>query len=382
MAIGETQTGPEGPSTAPDDATLVHDALEGGPEAFNLIVRRYQSAIFGVALARLSDFHDAQDVAQQVFVEAFLRLKTLKDHTRLGGWLRTIAIHRSLDLIRRRRDSVPLETLAGANSSARPDVEFERKEFRGRVLDAIARLSPSQRETTTLFYIDGYSIEEVAAIQEVPSGTAKRRLHDARQKLKQEMLVLVEDTLKFEKPGSGFAKRVYELLSRYQNPLSEFEWPFTDLVSELSRIGLEGMEGYELAMKSPHAQTRQFASRLVAEVFKEPEVSRERKEVVIRLLKEAVNDSSKRVRMMAIRKLMILPEPPERVEEEFVPLVVERLFDPVSKVRRRAAWELRDWAHCVPLERAALAVVDWPPASRLSRRPIDDLVKRIVEARS
>jgi len=74
--------------------------MAGGSEAFAPIVERYADAVFGIALARLGDFHDAQDVAQQAFVEAFERLDGLRDPARLGGWLRSIATHRAIDRVR------------------------------------------------------------------------------------------------------------------------------------------------------------------------------------------------------------------------------------------------------------------------------------------
>ena len=56
-----------------DDAIVVAEALENGPEGFAPIIRRYQDAVFGVALARVRNFHDAEDVTQGVFLEAFER---------------------------------------------------------------------------------------------------------------------------------------------------------------------------------------------------------------------------------------------------------------------------------------------------------------------
>src|SRR5204862_8160385 len=85
-----------------DDAKLVEAALHGGPEAFAPIVERYQDAVFGVALARIGNFHDAQDVAQAVFVEAYQRLSSLREPAKLGAWLRTMTIARAIDLLRRR----------------------------------------------------------------------------------------------------------------------------------------------------------------------------------------------------------------------------------------------------------------------------------------
>ena len=74
------------------DPELFAAAMAGGPEAFAPIVERYQDAVFGIALARLRDFHEAEDVAQQAFVEAFERLGTVRDPARLGAWLRAVAI--------------------------------------------------------------------------------------------------------------------------------------------------------------------------------------------------------------------------------------------------------------------------------------------------
>ena len=64
------------------DAEPFAGAMGGGPGAFAPILQRYQDAVLGVALARLRDFHAAEDVAREVFVEAFQRLGDLKDPTR------------------------------------------------------------------------------------------------------------------------------------------------------------------------------------------------------------------------------------------------------------------------------------------------------------
>ena len=172
-----------------DDAGLVAAALAGGPEAFNPIVARYRGQVYSVALARTRNFDDAEDVAQQVFVDAFVSLHTLREPRRLGAWLRSAAVHRSVDVVRQRRDVLDLDEAAPQlTSNLTPEIELERRQRREEVLDAIGRLSKAQRETTTLFYLGGYSLKEIAGIQEMPVGTIKRRLHDARSRLKSEML--------------------------------------------------------------------------------------------------------------------------------------------------------------------------------------------------
>lgn len=85
-----------------DNVALVAEALSGGPEQFSPIVERYQDVVFAVALARLRNFNDAQDIVQDVFIEAFEHLDRLEDPNRLGAWLRSITIHRCIGHLRKR----------------------------------------------------------------------------------------------------------------------------------------------------------------------------------------------------------------------------------------------------------------------------------------
>lgn len=86
----------------PSDAALVANALTNGPQAFAPIIERYKDAVFGVALSRLRNFHDAEDLTQTTFVEAFDAIARLKEPDRLGAWLRTIAIHRCINFLKGR----------------------------------------------------------------------------------------------------------------------------------------------------------------------------------------------------------------------------------------------------------------------------------------
>ena len=137
-----------------DDAALVAQALKGGPEAFGPVVDRYKDAVFGVALSRLRNFHDAEDLTQTTFVEAFGQLDRLKDHARLGAWLRSIAIHRCLNFLKRQERIVAFaEFNEPASEWSTPQSNLERAELREQVMAAIGRLSKTQRETVTLYYI-------------------------------------------------------------------------------------------------------------------------------------------------------------------------------------------------------------------------------------
>ena len=329
------------------DAELCRAAIDGGPEAFSPIVERYRDAVFGIALARLRDFHDAEDMAQHVFVEAFERLGGLRDPARLGPWLRSVAIHRCIDRLRRRREKVGVEPCqVPSDARAEPPAELERRELREQVLAAIGRLGKAQRETTTLFYINGYSVAEVAGLQEVPAGTVKRRLHDAREKLKEQLIGMVENVLKSEAPKEDFAGRVFELLCYRQRPrhVTWAEWE--EMLSEIERIGSRGIEGFVEALRSPHSPTRACAV-LTLNACRAPE-TRER---VVSQLKGALKDPNKKVRRTAMRALMTMDVDRERRIHEFLPLASELLTDRSNRVRRVTASQLWDYAEHVPLDR-------------------------------
>ena len=338
---------------AKSDAELYAAAIAGGPEGFAPIVRRYKDAVFGVALARVRDFHAAEDIAQNVLVAAFERLGTLVEPSRLGAWLRSMAIHQSIDHVRGRRAAADVrEAMTAGTGSDGPGVQAEQQELRDRVLAAIGRLGKAQRETTTLFYIDGYSVAEVAAIQEVPVGTVKGRLHEARKRLKEELIAMVQDVLKSEAPREDFAGRVFQILSPLRPPTGP-NMPWADMVAELRRIGSRGAEGFARALESPHSPVRAIAMALLL-TCEAPDTKR----LLIELLKKALSDPNRKVRRNATDVILRVGVSDERRRKELTPLVVERLRDPSRRVRRRAAYALaRDAAPHVPWQVAARAVV-------------------------
>lgn len=330
-----------------DDATLVADALARGPEGFAPVVQQYKEAVFGVALVRLRNFHDAEDIAQTVFLEALERLQHLKDPNRLGAWLRSITIHRCIDYLRHQRHTTnPAFVSAAANHRLTPQEELERRELRERVLAAIERLSNPQRETVTLYYISGYKLQEIAAMQEVPVGTVKYRLHEARKKLKQDMMDMVAEVLKDGAPKQEFAERVFVLLHAY--PKGGAMWR-SDIVATLKRIGNPGIDGFIKALNLPHWQTRRAAVHYLGRV---PATDR-----AVDLLIEALTDRNRRVRTHAVASLLFEVDiPEERRQREIIPLVAERLLDHSPKVRHFVAGRLNHWAQAVPLDVVARAL--------------------------
>lgn len=357
------------------DEELVASALNGGPDAFGLIVHRYQHAVYAVALSRLHSFAEAQDVAQQVFVEAYQKLAKLRDPGRLGAWLRAAATKRSIDAIRRRKEHAPIDgEHEVADRGALPDEDLERMQLRQKVMDAIAGLPRKQRETVTLFYMNGYSVAEIASMEEAPVGSIKRRLHDARERLKEEMIDMVETTLKAEAPGEDFAKTVYDALNRDGKHLFEptpHEWP---PIVEMLRTGDTGsVEGILAALYSPNWRTRHTAAFMLREADVLPAPAAKR-------LVDLLEDPNQHVRVSSMAALMTAGEDKENRRERLMPTILGMLNDHATRVRIGVAEILVEegLAGEVPLSLASAALSK--ETALLAIRRMQALVSAVLQA--
>jgi RNA polymerase sigma factor (sigma-70 family) len=197
-----------------DWGVQVTAAQQGDLTAFTAVVRRFEDMAVGYAYSLLGDREAAQDAAQEAFIEAYLCLKGLRTAHAFPAWLRRIVL-KQCDRITRKAalPTVPLESAAEVPArEAGPAETLEREEVRRTVLSAVRSLPEHERTTTTLFYINGYSLTEIGDFLEVPVGTVKRRLHSARQKLRERMVDLVEESLKQQAPDKEFASRVRRVL--------------------------------------------------------------------------------------------------------------------------------------------------------------------------
>lgn len=198
-----------------DDGELVRQTLAGDQAAFAELVNRYRDAACGVAYHYLGGFDDAQDAVQEAFVHAYLHLRQLSDPGKFAPWLRRITANACADLLRRRGDRLisldeEEEGVTMAERIASPGQDPERQAARIVVREALSRLSEKTRLAVTLFYIDGYSQEEVAGFLEVPVNTVRSRLRRAKQQLREEMMDMVTDVLTEGKPDPQFTKQVVD----------------------------------------------------------------------------------------------------------------------------------------------------------------------------
>jgi RNA polymerase sigma-70 factor (ECF subfamily) len=153
--------------------------------AVRLLVRRFSHSAGQLATALLSDQHLAEDAVQNAFLTALARLEQLRAPTAFGAWFRQIVRTESHRILRHRRGETDVRDEIDIGVFNDPAAAAEASELRAVVREAVKRLPPAASKTTEMFYLDERSHAEIADFLEVPTGTVKRRLHDARRRLRE-----------------------------------------------------------------------------------------------------------------------------------------------------------------------------------------------------
>lgn len=204
--------------------TLVEAAQGGDRAAFGQLVTRFQDMAFAGAYAILGDAQTAQDAAQEAFLEAYRTLDKLREPAAFPGWFRRIVLGRSHRELRRQPATLlPLEQMEiFVDPQADPAVHLETLHLQQTIGAILATLPEGQRLVVTLFYSEGYAYQEIADFLELPLSTVKKRLFDARRKLKGRMLHMVQAKLQQSKPSQDatFAQKVQFFLALRDQDLS------------------------------------------------------------------------------------------------------------------------------------------------------------------
>ena len=180
------------------DEELVRVYLEGDREAFEELVRRYQSVVLNMACRLLGNRHEAADVCQEVFILLLRKLGTFRGEAKFSTWLYRISLNACHDHARRSRrhlslsespgeDMPEMEQLIPDEGVEGPEARMEREEVRKKVQEAISRLPPKFKEVIFLHDISGCNYKVVAEILDINLGTVKSRLNRARARLAGEL---------------------------------------------------------------------------------------------------------------------------------------------------------------------------------------------------
>ncbi|MBZ5729282.1 MAG: RNA polymerase sigma factor [Acidobacteriia bacterium] len=160
------------------DEILVMDAQGGHREAFDMLVSRWQKRLWWHAVNLTGRTEAAWDIAQESWLHIVKGLTRLHDPARFGCWAYRIVSHKAYDWRRRYGHEGPfeieLEDMPGVTS------EQGKLEMAGDIHQILCRLRARSQVVLNLYYLEGFSLAEIASILETPEGTVKSRLHAAR----------------------------------------------------------------------------------------------------------------------------------------------------------------------------------------------------------
>ncbi len=176
-----------------DDAQLIDDTLGGNRAAFGQLVQKYQGRLFNTLLHVVGSREEAEDVCQEAFVQAFVKLDTFGGRSAFYTWLYRIAFNVSVSRRRRQRTELSIDQHREqtgeepSDTCQGPNEQLLRAEQIDQVRRAISTLSEDFRSILVLRDIDGCCYESIAEILDLPIGTVRSRLHRARLQLRDQL---------------------------------------------------------------------------------------------------------------------------------------------------------------------------------------------------
>ena len=178
-----------------NEIELIQGLKDGDETSFKYLVDAYQGRVFNTAFGIVQNAEDAEDVAQEVFIQVYRSIHTFKGESKLSTWLYRIATTRALDLLRSRKSKKRfgfMQRLFGDNNEPihelpdfnHPGVAMDRKENAAKLFKAIAQLPENQKMAFTLHKLEELSYQEISEIMQTTVPAVESLMHRAKQNLR------------------------------------------------------------------------------------------------------------------------------------------------------------------------------------------------------
>lgn len=178
-----------------NELELIQGLRNGDEPAFKYLVDNYQDRVFNTAIGIVQNAEDAEDVAQEVFIQVYRSIHSFKGESKLSTWLYRIATTRALDLLRSRKSkkrfgfiqrmfgdgNEPLHEIADFNH---PGVALDRKENAAKLFKVIAQLPDNQKTAFTLHKLEDLSYQEISDVMQTSVAAVESLMHRAKQNLR------------------------------------------------------------------------------------------------------------------------------------------------------------------------------------------------------
>jgi RNA polymerase sigma-70 factor (ECF subfamily) len=180
------------PALPDHENALIERAKQGDRNAFGELVIQHRAGVINIVYRLCGDEELAEDATQEAFIKAWQKLSKYQPSSPFRNWVYRIATNSALDVLRRQRETVEIETLPIASPLKGPEKTLENQERTCYIQNAVLALSPASRVVLILREYERLSYQEIADTLAIPIGTVMSRLNYARSQLRQSLASYLE----------------------------------------------------------------------------------------------------------------------------------------------------------------------------------------------
>jgi len=177
------------PDCKNSDEHMVFMVQSGKIDCFDIIVKRYENKIKRYGRKFLAGYEDIEDIVQQVFIKAYINIRSFDTSRKFSSWLYRIAHNEFINAIRKKKKEPlpffnPDIILPHPLSKEPADREVKEKDMRRTIEKCLNKLSPKYREVLILYYFEELSYKEISDVLQVPVSTVGIRIKRAKKTIK------------------------------------------------------------------------------------------------------------------------------------------------------------------------------------------------------
>jgi RNA polymerase sigma-70 factor (ECF subfamily) len=165
---------------------IIELSKTGNPKAQYQLYKLYSKAMFNICVRMLNSIEEAEDLLQESFTDAFMKLNSFRYESSFGAWLKRIVINKCINAINKKKVDLVFQ-----DQPVEPDTRDEEVDYRGidmdvqRIHHAVGKLPDGYRVIFSLYVLEGYDHGEISQIMNISESTSKSQYLRAKQKIKE-----------------------------------------------------------------------------------------------------------------------------------------------------------------------------------------------------
>ena len=220
-----------------DDVQLIRKILSGDDAAFGILVEKYQKSVHALIWRKIGDYHYAEEIMQDAFLQAYKKLSTLKNPNQFAGWLYVIANRLCIDWMRKQKwirkqkptmqslENTPVEEIEESSYTHHMSEQWvaERTEYCHEFVQKLLdKLPENERTVVTLYYLDEMPTKEIGKFLGVPVNTIASRLHRARKRLQTDQEFLDQEFFGHLELSDNLKENIMSQLEQLRSKFDSF----------------------------------------------------------------------------------------------------------------------------------------------------------------